>query len=187
MGIAQALRRLTAGRSDTRASDAGDRRKLALDALGIRRADLHVETLSFPANGRIPARFTHADGEDLSPLLRWSRVPEGTREIVVLCEDPDAEGDDPFVHWVVYGIAPDRASLAEGIRQGVVLGENTSHECAWRGPSPPPGHGVHHYHFQVFALDTPLRLPPGANRDMLVGAMRGHVLAAGEVVGTYAR
>jgi Raf kinase inhibitor-like YbhB/YbcL family protein len=150
---------------------------------------LAVTTTSFQENGPIPAR--HDGGHNVSPALAWSGLPEGTEEIAVLVEDPDAPLPQAFVHWSVYGIPPEVSSLSEGIGTDSTLpdgareGENSTGNTGFFGPKPPRGHGVHHYHFQVFALDTRLGLEDGADRDALVAAMRGHVLAQGDLVGTY--
>ena len=151
--------------------------------------EIRVTTRSFRDGGPIP--YYCAGKAGLAPQLCWSGVPRDTREIVVLCEDPDAPMAKPFVHWVLYGIAPSWSSLPEGIApgaalsEGAVQGENSLGRKGFTGPEPPRGHGVHHYHFQVFALDSTLALGTAADRDAVVRVMRGHVLASGEVVGTY--
>lgn len=151
--------------------------------------ELHVTTRSFSEGERIPERYAGEAG--VAPELQWSGVPRGTQEIVVLCEDPDAPLPKPFVHWALYGIPPSSSSLPENIEPGAKLsdgaqqGQNSLGKKGFTGPKPPRGHGVHHYHFQVFALDKRLPLGAGADRDALVDAMQGHVIAAGETVGTY--
>jgi Raf kinase inhibitor-like YbhB/YbcL family protein len=181
--VGKALRPVRAGDDD-----------LAIERLGARSLPkIEVHSASFGDDHVIPARFTHSDGDDVSPALRWHGVPESAAEIVVLCEDPDAPSSKPFVHWIAYGIAPVDGGLIEGVRaepradSGMMQGKNSMHADGYAGPAPPPGHGVHHYHFQIFALGRRLDLEPGANRDDIVEAMRGHVIAAGEVVGTYER
>jgi Raf kinase inhibitor-like YbhB/YbcL family protein len=151
--------------------------------------EIRVTTRSFPDGGPIP--YCCTDEAGVAPELCWSGVPRDTREIVVLCEDPDAPMVKPFVHWVLYGIAPSWNSLPEGIAPGAALsggavqGANSLGRKGFTGPKPPRGHGVHHYHFQVFALDSTLALGTAADRDAVVRVMKGHVLASGEVVGTY--
>jgi hypothetical protein len=150
---------------------------------------LTVTTPSFRDGERIPAR--HGAEQNVSPALVWDGVPAGAREVVVLVEDPDAPAPQAFVHWSVYSIPPTVNSLPEGIGAGATLpaaaieGKNSTGAAGFFGPKPPRGHGVHHYHFQVFALDAPLGLPPGVDRAAVVEAMKGHVLAQGDVVGTY--
>lgn len=141
---------------------------------------------SFSSGEAIPSRFT-ADGEDLSPVLRWSHVPEGTVEFALLCEDPHAPGPEPFVHWILYGIPPDVHELTEGLENGFLRGRNSFGTLGYRGPAPPRGKGAHRYRFELFALSIPLRLGEGAEREKLLRALRGRVLAKAEVVGTYER
>jgi Raf kinase inhibitor-like YbhB/YbcL family protein len=145
---------------------------------------LTVASSTFPSNGVIPLDNS-AYGKSISPQLSWSGAPKGTRSFVVLAEDPDAGSPKPFVHWVVYDVpASSRGFSAGALPPGAVAGANGSGKTGYRGPHPPPD-GDHHYHFQVFALDRTLGLKPGADRDTAVAAMRGHVLAEGEVVGRF--
>jgi len=130
-------------------------------------------------------------GEGISPEIWWERV-EGAKTYALILEDPDARSVTPFVHWVAYNIPADVTSLPEGLpdqaqlaKSGVMEGKTSKGSLGYFGPRPPVGDPPHHYHFQVFALDRELDVPPGAERDELLQAMRGHVLAAGELVGTY--
>lgn len=149
---------------------------------------------AFPANGAIPVRYT-ADGENASPSLNWSKLPAGTRELALVVEDPDAPRPEPFVHWVVYKIPPEGGGLAEGVPQqpkpnvlpGVIQGKNSYGHFGYDGPGPPPGHGTHHYHFTLYALDKPLEVEPGLDNKALIAAMSGHVLDKADLVGTYER
>jgi Raf kinase inhibitor-like YbhB/YbcL family protein len=167
---------------------AGDE-KLARVREGTAAAGLRLTTTSFSEGGPIPSRYAGPQGA--SPALSWSEVPSTAKELVLLCEDPDAPLPKPYVHWALYGIAPSTHTLPESIPKeatladGGVQGRNSAGDLGFTGPRPPSGHGTHHYHFQLFALDAPLTLPPGADRDALVQAMKGHVVACGEVVGTY--
>lgn len=162
-------------------------RSLAISEL--RAKPLHVHAMDFTDGARIPERHTGTSG--IEPELSWEHPPEGTKEVVLLCEDPDAPLPKPFTHWIVHGISPEttayateaRAEWSSGVRGR--SGRNSSGKVGFVGPMPPPGHGVHHYHFEVFALDAPLALPANPDRDRLVNAMRGHVIASGETVGTY--
>jgi len=149
-----------------------------------------VGSSAFADGARIPAVYAGADGR--SPPLHFSSLPEGTRELVVLCEDPDAPLPKPFVHWIVVGIAPDLGELPEGLPpaavpliSGVQQGRNTMRKDGYIGPTPPPGHGVHRYHFQLFALDRRLELRAPIDRERLITAMKGHIIGFGELVGTY--
>ena len=146
---------------------------------------LGVTSSAFSDGAAIPERFVGPQGA--SPALSWNGIPAGAQELVLLCEDPDAPFPKPFVHWLLYGLKPSTDSLTENSMppSGALVGKNSTGKAGYTGPKPPPGHGVHHYHFQVFALDAPLGLGPNLDRDALVDAMHGHVLTSGELVGTY--
>ncbi len=166
--------------------------KLAQHRLPAEERTLVVESDAFAEGAPIPDAYAGAHGR--SPSVRWSNVPPDTRELVLLCEDPDAPMPKPFVHWIVYGLGPEARSLPEGLpptgaplEGGVQQGRNSMRSDGYLGPMPPPGHGVHHYHFQLFALNARLDLEAPVDRDQLVAEMRDHVLAIGELVGTYVR
>ncbi|HLU47937.1 MAG TPA: YbhB/YbcL family Raf kinase inhibitor-like protein, partial [Planctomycetota bacterium] len=127
------------------------------------------------------------EGDDVSPPLRWEDLPEGTQEIAILCEDPDAPRTKPWVHWIAWGISPRTDRLMEGATDGGSEGRNDFGNIGYGGPMPPKGHGTHHYHFKVYALDAPLPLDMGATKDELVRTMSGHVLEEAVLVGTYER
>lgn len=186
MQIIDSIARL-AGRAmrRVRAGDEG----LAKNVLGATEA-ITIRSTAFDEGEALPAACSHSEGNSTSPALEWSGVPEGTRELVLLCEDPDIPGPKPFCHWVLYGLSPSVTHLPEGLRAapaGAAHGRNTLRGMGYMGPHPPQGHGAHHYHFQLFALSAPLGLRPGATRDQVVTAMRGRVLACGDRVGTYTR
>jgi Raf kinase inhibitor-like YbhB/YbcL family protein len=113
----------------------------------------------------------------------------------VMMEDPDVGHDPPFVHWTIYDLPPDVTELREGVPgqprlllpDGALQGRNDRGSIGYFGMRPPKGDPAHHYHVQVFALDTKLGLPHGASRTQLLDAMSGHVLGKGELVGTYKR
>jgi len=151
----------------------------------------------FEPGAAIPRACT-GEGEDRSPQIAWAQVPAGTRELALICDDPDAPTAEPWVHWVIYGVAPTPTSLPAGLQKSAVIqqpvqakqGRNswpTGQTVGYRGPLPPPGHGVHHYHFTLYALDQELSLDAGATKNALRKAMRGHILATGELIGTYQR
>lgn len=155
------------------------------------KGELAVESPSFPANGPIPAK--HSEYKDgLSPALSWTAVP-GAKSYAIVMEDPDAKPITPFVHWVAWNIPADVTSLPEGLQEqmrltepdGTMQGRTSRGSVGYYGPRPPVGDPPHHYHFQILALDTMLDLPPGADRDQLLAAAKGHVIAKGERVGTY--
>jgi Raf kinase inhibitor-like YbhB/YbcL family protein len=142
-----------------------------------------VSSTSFADGGDIPRRHT-CDGEDLSPPLSFSGVPEGTREIALLVEDPDAP-TGTFVHWVAWGIDPSTQALAEGAATPVA-GRNGFGRPGYGGPCPPKG-PAHRYVFTAFAVSRVLGLPSGASAGDLRQAIHGSVLAEGRLTGRYAR
>lgn len=147
---------------------------------------IQLSSDAFEAGGPIPKKHT-GEGADVSPPLDWTGLPEGTRELALICDDPDAPRPRPWVHWVVYGIPADLTGLPEGGAQGVIEGENDFGRTGYGGPMPPRGHGVHHYRFRIYALDTELDAAAGLTREQLLAAMEGHVISEGELVGTYER
>ena len=149
-------------------------------------ATLQVSSPAFEAGGTIPTKYT-GEGQSISPPLSWGGLPERTRELALICDDPDAPRSEPFVHWVVYKIPADSKGLPEGSAQGALEGKNGAGGVGYTGPMPPQGGGVHHYHFEVYALDSELDVGAGLTKDQLLEAMEGHVLAEGELVGTYER
>jgi Raf kinase inhibitor-like YbhB/YbcL family protein len=151
-------------------------------------AALRLTSPAFAHDAPLPVRFT-ADGEDVSPPLSWTGVPEGTRELVLICDDPDAE-EGVFTHWVVYGILPDAGELPEGLPDDAVVDEpvslvqglNEFDDIGWRGPEPDEDAGPHRLFFRLFALDAELDLSPGITRTELRRATKDHVLAIAELV-----
>ena len=118
----------------------------------------------------------------------WEGMPDETKEIALICDDPDAPTPDPWVHWVVYKIPADVMGFREGSTQGEVLeGKNDFGTLGYGGPMPPRGHGVHRYYFKVYALDAELEVAAGLTKEQLLEAIKGHVLDEGELVGTYER
>jgi Raf kinase inhibitor-like YbhB/YbcL family protein len=168
-------------------------KKRVIEVLGGPRT-LSLHSPAFSPGGRIPAKHT-ADGDQSSPPLAWLNVPQKAQALALLVEDPDASSPQPFVHWVAYNIAAGLEGLPEGIAvgdrpsrpAGMRQGSNGRSTLGWVGCAPPAGTGSHRYHFELFALDTLLELPDGATRSDLAKAMRGHLLATGELVGTYSR
>ncbi len=148
--------------------------------------DLTLTSTAFVAGATIPRKYT-GEGDDVSPRLAWEGTPPGTKEFALICDDPDAPTPEPWVHWVLYKIPAERTSLPEGNNTGAVEGTTGWGSPGYRGPMPPPGHGVHRYYFKLYALDQLLDLPPGASKEQLLDAMQGHVLAEAELIGTYER
>lgn len=152
---------------------------------------LTLESSAFLSEARIPERYT-CMGDDISPPLAWSGAPTGTRSFVLLCDDPDAPVGI-WHHWAVFDIPAGISGMPEafpkearsgGVRQAV----NDFRRSGYGGPCPPPGHGSHHYHFRLLALDTEhLALDSYADCADVAAAAEPHVLEAAELVGTFSR
>jgi Raf kinase inhibitor-like YbhB/YbcL family protein len=175
--------------NDDAAGAPGDRHALASARSETRAtATIAVTSPAFAAGAPIPLRHS-AYGDGVSPALSWTGLPTGTRSLALMMEDPDATSARPFVHWLAWNIDPAAGSLPEGVAPnapGLVQGRNNRRSMGYFGPRP-PGSRPHHYHFQLFALDAPLGLAGGADREALLAAMNGHVLAKGDLVGLFGR
>jgi|SRR5690348_1776073 Raf kinase inhibitor-like YbhB/YbcL family protein len=153
---------------------------------------LSVTSPAFTAGAAIPDLYTCKNPNAGSPPLSWKGTPSNAKTLALIVKDPDAPRGT-FIHWVVYNLpssigelranVPHTANLANGGLQGV----NTEGQIGYMGPCPPPGSAPHHYHFELSALDTALDLKPGATAADLETAARGHVIAGGELLGTFAR
>ena len=149
-------------------------------------AVLDLRSPAFNDHSYIPGRFS-LDGDNTSPALDWSEPPEGTVELALLCEDPDAPGGT-FLHWLLTGIDPSRRSVGEDEQPPeAAVWENDYGERGYGGPKPPVGDDPHRYFFRLFALDAPLDLSPGADLDDVRDALDARRLATGTLVGLFAR
>jgi Raf kinase inhibitor-like YbhB/YbcL family protein len=146
--------------------------------------DLAITSDAFSHHEAIPARHS-SDGEDVSPSLTWSGVPEGTRSLAVVVHDPDAPLVDGFTHWVAYNIPADAEGLPEDVSDDVTHGNNSMGNAGYNGPAPPPGHGTHHYYFWVYALSEDPELEPGLSRAELLERIEDLVIEQARFVGTY--
>jgi Raf kinase inhibitor-like YbhB/YbcL family protein len=150
---------------------------------------LELTSASFAA-GQIPAKFT-CDGSDTSPALAWGTPPATTESFALIVFDPDAPAGE-FVHWVVYNLPAEKRELAEGLPKqeqlpdGARQGMNDFGKTGYGGPCP-PGKSTHRYVFVLYAVDTKLNLPRGATREQVEKALKGHILARGELIGRYQR
>lgn len=150
---------------------------------------IQITSDAFQNGSPIPLDYT-CDGEDRSPSLKWSNVPAGTQSLAILADDPDAPAGD-WVHWVLYNLPPKVTELPAGIAasellaKGCVLGKTDFGSVGYGGPCPP--RGVHRYFFKIYALDQKLSLETGKTKSELLQAMKGHVLAEGQLMGTYER
>jgi len=155
----------------------------AIASLAAGGATMKITSSAFHEGANIPSKFT-CDGSDTSPPLQIAGVPSGAKSLVLIVDDPDAPSG-LFTHWLVWNIPPQTGSIAEGSAPQGVQGANDFGKSGYRGPCPPPG--THRYSFKIFALDHELELRSGAKRSQVDAAMKGHVIAQGELVGRYAK
>jgi Raf kinase inhibitor-like YbhB/YbcL family protein len=151
---------------------------------------LTVSSSAFKEGDRIPAKYT-CQGQDVSPSLAWSEPPAGTQSFALIMDDPDAPGG-VFTHWVLFNIPSDSRNLSEAVptqaelASGALQGKNDFGKTGYGGPCPPPGR-PHQYQFTLYALEQPLDLRGGASKNQLLSVMEGHILAQGQLTGTYQR
>lgn len=143
---------------------------------------------AFNPHEAIPIQYT-GEGEDINPPLRWQDIPEGTRSLALICDDPDAP-HKTWDHWIIYNIPPSITTLAEGLKNlpfEVRTGINSWGNTDYGGPMPPVGHGPHRYFFTLYALDTIIQLPNNATKEDLLREIKYHELAKATLVGIYER
>jgi len=151
--------------------------------------EIKITSSAFEDGGLIPAKYT-CDGADVSPPLQWDAVPEGTRSIALICDDPDAPMGT-WVHWVLFNLPSDAKELAENIPtektlpNGAKQGVNDFGRVGYGGPCPPGG--THRYFFKIYALDTEVGLQAGADKRRLLKTMEGHILGQDQLIGKYKR
>jgi len=152
-----------------------------------------VISLSSPAfadGATIPDKYT-CKGENVSPALKWDGVPNGTKSLALIMDDPDAP-IGTFTHWVIFDLPPETRELSEAVPKderlpsGALHGKNGMMQLGYFGPCPPPGK-PHHYGFALYALDTRLDLAAGASKGQVLEAMQGHILGRGQLTGLYQR
>ena len=156
---------------------------------GENKMKLEITSSAFSEGGMIPGRYS-CDGPDISPDLSWQGVPEGSRSLALICDDPDAPAGT-WVHWVLFNIPVDEKGLTAQIApdaklsNGALHGTNDFRRLGYGGPCPP--RGTHRYYFKLYALDTVLPLKAGATKAQVEAAMAGHILAQGQLMGKYKR
>ena len=151
---------------------------------------IELSSSAFSEGANIPKQYTD-DGTNVSPPLRWADPPQETKSFALICDDPDAPRGI-WVHWVIFNIPAGQRELEEGVpvqetnSSGAKQGKNDFGRIGYGGPAPPKGK-PHRYFFKLYALSTMLDLAPGATKDQLIAAMKGHVLAEGQLMGKYGR
>lgn len=149
-----------------------------------------VESMAFKGGGEIPEKFT-CEGEDISPALRWTHPPRGTESFALIADDPDAPSG-AWVHWVVYDLParsrelPDNVPKQKEVPGGGAQGRNDFGRIGYGGPCSPAG-SAHHYFFKLYALDTMLDLEPGARKQEVLAAAKGHVLGEAQFMALFKR
>jgi len=154
---------------------------------------MRIETTAFDDGDRIPERYT-GDGDDVSPSLTVSDLPEGTRSLAIIVDDPDAP-NKTWVHWLVWGIPADTTTIPEDVPAaelveelgGARQGKNDFDQIGYGGPAPPPGHGEHRYRFTAYALREHIDLDAGATRNALEERLEGATLETARLTGVYSR
>ena len=151
--------------------------------------EIKLSSSAFEDGGLIPAKYT-CDGADISPPLQWQAVPEGTKSIAVICDDPDAPMGT-FVHWVLYNLPAETKELSENIPaentlpNGASQGVSDFGRIGYGGPCPPSG--THRYFFKIYAVDAEVGLAAGAGKGELLKAIQGRILGQGQLMGKYKR
>ncbi|MDN3509781.1 MAG: YbhB/YbcL family Raf kinase inhibitor-like protein [Candidatus Jettenia sp.] len=150
---------------------------------------IEIKSSAFEEGGMIPQKYT-CDGEDISPPLSWNSVPNGTKSLALICDDPDAPMGT-WVHWVLFNLPaniqgllenrPHQKTLENGAKQGIT----DFKKIGYGGPCPPSG--THRYYFKLYALDTEINLDAGITKQQLLKAMEGHIIAEGQLMGKYKR
>jgi Raf kinase inhibitor-like YbhB/YbcL family protein len=169
-----------------KSSSAMDNKKTDLKNEAGNKSHIILKSNSFTEGGMIPQKFT-CQGIDISPQLSWENIPAETKSIAIICDDPDAPGGI-FVHWVIFNIPSKLKGLAESLPKERILstgakqGENDFGRIGYGGPCPP---ALHRYFFKIYALNAELKLEPGIEKNDLIRAMEGHILAQGQLMGKY--
>ncbi len=151
---------------------------------------IQITCPAFKEGETIPVKYT-CDGKNVSPALNWSGTPANTKSFALICDDPDAPMGT-WVHWVVYNIPATITSLPEAIPMkktvlnNIIQGTTSSRKIGYGGPCPPRG-PVHRYFFKIYAIDTNLDLKAGASKNEIITAMKGHILAEGQLMGRYSK
>lgn len=151
---------------------------------GVASMDLIVTSSAFNEGETIPVEYT-CNGKNISPPLAWSGIPADTKTLALIADDPDAPAGI-WVHWVLFNLPGQTEGLVAGVLKAGVEGTNSSRKTGYSGPCPPPGK-PHRYFFKLYALDASLDIGAGASKAELEKAMQGHILAQGQLMGTFSR
>lgn len=143
---------------------------------------------AFEHQTKLPIDYS-CHGKNIHPPLQVQGVPAAAKSLVLIMSDPDAPQPQPWIHWVLFNISPKMTEINEAAPyntlEGAKRGKNTAQTLEYYGACPPQGHGVHHYHFMLYALDTMLDLPEGVSYEMIKQAMQGHIVSQADLIGLY--
>jgi Raf kinase inhibitor-like YbhB/YbcL family protein len=149
---------------------------------------LKLQSTAFKEGGRIPDKYT-CNGENVSPSLSWNKADSSVKSWALILEDPDAPRG-VFTHWIIFNIPgnvnslPEALTTTEKVQNGALQGKNDALKTGYAGPCPPPG-PVHHYNFNLYALDSMLNVSAGASKKQVQDAMKGHIISQGKLVVVY--
>ncbi len=157
--------------------------------MGFALSKMQIVSPAFKFGSRIPRKHTQ-EGENVSPALEWTDIPEETRALAVICHDPDAplvkDGGYGYVHWVLYNIPPSVTGLSEGFT-GYTSGVNDKNTQGYIGPMPPKGHGTHQYYFWILALSENINFEPGLTMQQYLKKAEPYLVGMNRLVGIYER
>jgi Raf kinase inhibitor-like YbhB/YbcL family protein len=148
---------------------------------------MKITSSVFKDQAELPVEYT-CHGKNIHPPLEFHNVPENAKSLALVMSDPDAMQPNPWIHWVIFNMPPTTQALDQDLSAVLAQakrGENTAKTLDYYGACPPRGHGVHHYHFMLYALDTMLDLPEGSSYDALKNAMLNHIITQADLVGLY--
>ncbi len=154
-----------------------------------KKMEIIIQSSAFNNGSYIPSKYT-CDESNISPPLNWTTDVKGIKTFALIVEDPDAPSGT-FTHWIVFNIPINVKDLTENTTptknnpSGALMGTNSAGRIGYMGPCPPSG--THRYFFRIYGLDKVLHLEAGAEKDVLLKAMKGHILAEGELMGKYSR
>ena len=166
-----------------------EQKQIANGSKGGKKMGIKITSPAFKENDLIPHKYT-CDGQDISPPLQWESVPEETKTIALISDDPDAPMGT-WVHWVIFNLPADTKELAANIPPDKILpdgarqGTSDFGKIGYGGPCPPGG--THRYFFKIYALDKEIELDAGAAKSDLLNAIQGHIIAQGQLIGKYKR
>lgn len=177
--LAKSLRDPRVGHGNLVMAELGNERLLG-------RGGFALASPAFKDGDELDPSFTADEEDAVAPPLEWTAPPPGAQELVIVVEDVDAASPEPFCHWLVWGLPPQKGKLLEG-EVPPRVGKNGHQNSEWLLPDLPAGDAPHQFVFQIFAVELPLTLMPGASRAELVDAIRGNVMAAAVLTGIYER